>query len=1018
MKSTRKIKTLLDKSVKLGADAVSATKSLKPVMYEKECTVALYGLVQMLRVCGKRYPSFKEALEKYDFSVQMRTRDNSVCRWFKFKGGKVTSRAGNPIDTDCEMVFWNAQELFRVMMALLPTGDKLDIVHSGKNMRSEMKGSDKYMSHFLSIAGSILEQGAEYGTPMADGTMRYTTNTNGGPLFVYVKDNHIIRTTPIELDDEDGDVWTIEARGKKFSPPRKTTVTSYSQCLKSTVYSSRRLLYPMKRVDFNPLGERNTQNRGTSGYQRISWDEALDIVSNEILRIKQAYGPGAIMNSSGSHHSWGNLGYWLSSRRRFGNILGTSWVSHNPDSWEGWYWGAVHHWGHTMRLGSSDFYNQVEDILKNCEMMVFWSSDPESTHGVYGAQDGTIRRLWAKELGIKFVHIDPFHNYTAGLLGGKWLSTKPGTSPALAHAIAYVWITEDTYDKWYVNHRTTGFSQWKKYVLGETDGVPKTPEWQEKETGIPAKDVRALARMWAQKKTYLAAGGLSGFGSACRYATGIEWARSMVYLIAMQGLGKPGVNVGNLQGGTPLDTRFYFSGYAEGGMSGDLGGTANAVNLYQKMPMVLTMNTVKQTIPRLRIPEAIMEGECLGYPTDSSTIEGQFIPQPYPHPGVTRIHMYHKYGGSHMGTMVDTNRYARMYKDPSLEFVVNQSIWMEGEAQFADVILPACSSFERWDIGETANCAGYLSHSYLQMNHRTVVMQHKCIEPLGESKSDFEIYRLILERLGLGAYFTEGTSELGWCRRMFYSSDICDRMSWSKFLKKGYYHVPPFKPEERDPVCWNWYYEGRTQDTPELSPLPSDNSTYWRTGLQTQSGKIEFVSSSLSRYDANDSERPPMSIYQPSWEGPGTEQYKKYPFQLMIPHNRYSFHTQQDGKDGWLLDINDHRLKVGDWHYWLARINTDDAKEKGIRDGDLIELYNDRSSVVCAARVTARVQRGTVHSYGSSCEYRPLGDPGNTTDIGGCVNTLSPSRPIVKKSHSMAGNSGLIEYRLWNGEKK
>jgi trimethylamine-N-oxide reductase (cytochrome c) len=181
----------------------------------------------------------------------------------------------------------------------------------------------------------------------------------------------------------------------------------------------------MKRVDFDPNGERNCQNRGVSGYERISWDEATDIVANEIKRVKREHGPGAILNGSGSHHTWGVLGYWLSSRIRFFNSIGFTPVVHNPDSWEGWYWGAMHHWGNSIRLGAPETYGTVEDCLKECEMVVFWSSDPESTSGVYGAFEGSVRRQWLKELGIKLVHIDPFYNHTAALLGGKWLAPRP-----------------------------------------------------------------------------------------------------------------------------------------------------------------------------------------------------------------------------------------------------------------------------------------------------------------------------------------------------------------------------------------------------------------------------------------------------------------------------------------------------------------------------------------------------------------------------------------------------------------
>ena len=86
----------------------------------------------------------------------------------------------------------------------------------------------------------------------------------------------------------------------------------------------------------------------------------------------------------------------------------------------------------------------------------------------------------------------------------------------------------------------------------------------------------------------------------------------------------------------------------------------------------------------------------------------------------------------------------------NLKFIVNQSIWREGETPFSDIILPACTVFEKWDIGETFNCGpGYVHHFYTMNNHRIVTMQHKCIEPLGESKSDYQIFQELANRLGL-----------------------------------------------------------------------------------------------------------------------------------------------------------------------------------------------------------------------------------------------------------------------------
>ncbi|MCX8022705.1 MAG: molybdopterin-dependent oxidoreductase [Syntrophorhabdaceae bacterium] len=979
---------------------------------KKIFAIVLYALQLKLNKTAREHDDFKKRLKEKDIVVQIKLKDNSCGRYYSIRDGVVSSKKGIHEKPDVAILFENAVVALDV---LLPPRDYLATINAMKSFQIGLEGPEELTSWWMEMLCLMLNMGIEYGVDVGRGVKRYTSNTNGGPVFVYVKDGKIIRITPIEFDEKDPDPWTITARGRKFTPPKKTTIAPYTQVFKSMIYSPDRILYPMKRVDFDPNGERNVKNRGISGYERISWDEALDIVANEIKRVKREYGPGAIVNGSGSHHLWGVLGYWLSARLRFFNHIGWTPIAHNPDSWEGWYWGAMHHWGQSMHLGAPESYGTVEDCLKECEMVVFWSSDPEATGGVYAAFEGTIRRQWLKELGVQMVHIDPYYNHTAALFGGKWLAPRPATGNSLALAIAYVWITEGLYDKEYVEKNTHGFEAWKDYILGKEDGIPKTPEWQEGEAGIPAREVRALARQWGRKKTYLAAGGLSGFGSACRDATGNEWARSMVCLMAMQGLGKPGVNMGGMQQGTPVDMNFYFPGYAEGGLSGDIANTASAVNLYVRMPHLPTVNTVYQMIPRLRLPEAILEGHTIGYPTDPKTIEGQFRKFEYPAPGYPKVRMYYKYGGSHFGTMCETNRYARMYRSENLEFVVNQSIWFEGEAKFADIILPACTSFERWDISEFANCGGYIQHSFNQVNNRVCIMQHKCIEPLGESKSDFQIFNELAKRLGFSIMFSEGITELDWCKRLFDATDLPKFITWEEFLKKGYYVVPPPPESMRAPVSFRCFAEGRHKDTPEIAPLPADYTEEVFKGLQTQTGKIEFVCSSLVRFDPDDPERPVMTKYIPAWEGHHTKElYGKYPLQLITPHARYSFHTMGDGKRSWVNDIPEHRVLINGYYYWIVRINSKDAAARGIKNNDLVKVFNDRGAVICAAKVTERVPPGTVHSYESSAIYDPIGEPGESPDRGGCMNILTPSRPIIKKSHSIAANSCLVEVEKWN----
>ncbi len=593
--------------------------------------VILYGLTHFLRFAALRDAGFRARLREKRFVAQIRTRDGGVARSYEFTGRGVRSRRGLHPAPEVTLTFATAALGARLMT---PPIDWSAQIAAQKNFNLTLDGPDELACWFAQTVIAAARAGAKAGTRRPDGTTRYTTMTNGGPLFVFVKDGRIVRVTPIEFSADDGASWTIEARGRRFTPPRMATVAPHALNWKSAVYSPDRLLYPMKRVDFDPNGQRHPETRGTAGYERISWDQALAIVAGEIKRIKTAHGPSAVAFQTQSHHTWGNIGYYFSALQRFANLVGHTTIASNPDSWEGWYWGASHHWGYTMRMGLGEGYGTVEDLLKHAEMVVFWSSNAEATNGIYGGHEGTVRRQWLKELGIPLVHIDPYHNHTAAFLGGTWIAPRPGTDAAMALAITHVWIAEELYDRNFVATRTHGFETWKRYITGAEDGVAKTPEWQERETGVPARTVRALARAWGKKRTYLGAGGLgNGFGGACRGPSGHQWARAMVCLIAMQGLGREGVNFGNLQWGAPVDLSFWFPGYAEGGISGDVATTATALGLYQRMPHLMTMNTVTQAIPRLHLPEAIITGRAEGWVRDGRSALRQFGRVVYPAPG-------------------------------------------------------------------------------------------------------------------------------------------------------------------------------------------------------------------------------------------------------------------------------------------------------------------------------------------------------------------------------------------------
>ncbi len=851
----------------------------------------------------------------------------------------------------------------------------------------------------------------------------YTNLTTGGPISVYVEDGKITRVRPIQIPEEDyPKAWVVEDRnGKKYSPPKAMRIAQNILAERNRLYSEDRILYPMKRVDWDPNGARNQHNRGKSAFERISWDEAATIIANEINRLAPLGADGkrdghAITAITGSHHNWGIVGYKMAPFGRFFGMINYTPILDNPDSWEGWMWGAPHMWGFYWRLGQPEQFDLLQDALKNTDMIVFWSNDPDSTHGIYSGQESNIWRVWLKEMGMKCIFIDPFYNYTAAVMDGTWFAPRPGTDTALAAAIAYTWFKDDTYDHDYVERKTIGIDEFRAYIMGDEDGVPKTCEWAAEKTGIPARRIRALAKEWASKKVALAGGVRGGEGSACRTAYGTEEARMLIALAAMQGFGKPGVSIWGTTMGAPADYT-WFPGYAE--PDSQMGKSPAADR------KLATEGTIKQRLYRLTYPEAIIDGhgDFIGDGFCGKSIEQQFNHNTYPIEG--KVKLLWRYGGSFMGTMTDTNRYIKLYQyegENALDTVINQDCWWSGETPYADIILPACTNLERNDLGEWSVGGGYTTHAHIGNNWRIIVREQKCVEPVGESKSDYEIFSLIADKLGQGQLYTEGKTEDDWAEAYWNLSDLSKRCSWEEFNKKGYYIVPVPEDYEEHPA-FRWYYEDRDCDTqdylnPKIKAVHNMNSmepTEHSKELGTYSGKLEFASEDLKVLSPDDDERPPVPHYIPSWEGHETELYKKYPLQIISPHPRFSFHTHYDKHASWLNEIPVHRVIKDGYAYWPARINPKDAADRNIKNGDLVELYNDRGSVICIADVTYRVPVGVMHSYGCSAKYDPLVPEVGATDRGGCVNILTNKRMLSKNAPGMAPNSCLIEVRKWEG---
>ncbi len=162
----------------------------------------------------------------------------------------------------------------------------------------------------------------------------------------------------------------------------------------------------------------------------------------------------------------------------------------------------------------------------------------------------TFLSFW-RELGIQNVCITPELNRGIGVYVDKWIPILSSTDCALALALAYTWIKEDTYDKDYIATHSIGFDKWKDYVMGDEDGIPKTPAWASPLCSVPTWTIKALARVWASKTTSIYHG--YGGGGIVRAPYSHESSRMLNQMVAMHGWGKPGVHqLGNAQWAPPL----------------------------------------------------------------------------------------------------------------------------------------------------------------------------------------------------------------------------------------------------------------------------------------------------------------------------------------------------------------------------------------------------------------------------------------------------------------------------------
>jgi molybdopterin guanine dinucleotide-containing S/N-oxide reductase-like protein len=793
------------------------------------------------------------------------------------------------------------------------------------------------------------------------------------PGVIDVKNGKIVRIRTLHLDwkyaEEDIVPWQIKVRNKVFDPGFKISQPPFNLAYKKRIYSPNRIKYPLKRVDWDPNGERNPQNRGISKYKRISWDEATEIIASEIKRVKAEYGQYAILTQGDGHgeskvvHAAHGCNYEMLRL-----VGGSTFQIRNPDSWEGWYWGAKHVWGCDFGMGLMDPQtNVVKDISENSEMLLFWGCDPETTPYFY--QAGTPSKLcyfW-HDLGIKQVYICPDLNYGAAIHADKWIPVLPNTDAALHLAIAYVWIVEGTYDKEYVKTHVVGFDKFADYVLGKEDGIPKTPKWASSKCDVPTWTIKALAREFAARITSIVH---SHGGGMARGPYSSEPGRLEAILLGMHGLGKPGVHQYS-----------WWMGYPRSSIKLDE-KPARQGSYYGVFP------PPPQFLPKTLVHTAILSDHPISWYGSTGIIaptEDQFVKYTFPiahDKGGSEIHMIWSDTPCRTTCWNCGNDTIKAFRSPKIECIVVQHPWLENDSLLADIILPVNTKLEEEDLGMDRDSPYY-----------SIFPEYKSIEPIGESKSDYEIVCEVAKKLGIYEAYTKGRSIRDWIKYGFENSGAQRLITWEKLKEKGYFVIPTAEDWEKDPPGLRKFYQN-----PEANPL------------RTPSGKLEFYSERLAKSFPDDKERPPV----PHWiensemhdERLSSKRAKKYPLLLMSNHGRWRLHAQCDDIT-WTREAPTCKVKGPDGYlYEPVWIHPSDAEKRNIKNGDIIKLHNERGAVLCGAYVTERLRPGVAYvDHGARCDWIIPGK----LDRGGAINLISPTEVISQNCNGMASSGYLVE---------
>jgi len=500
---------------------------------------------------------------------------------------------------------------------------------------------------------------------------------------------------------QDGDLTHVAPHNYDPDPSR------INENIASSLKGSARVLKPSVRKFYLENGPTNNNGkRGEEQFVEVSWDKALDLIADEVNRVRNNYGNKAIYGGSYGWASAGRMHHAQSQLKRFLNCTGGFVRSQGNYS----YNAALVLMPHIV----GDFRQHVKNITrwstvaKEGELVVMFGGIPLRNTQVSGGGVGKHRLRddfqTCVDAGVNFINLSPLRTDAIEALNAEWLAPRPGSDTAIMMGLAHTLYAEGLHDEGFLDKYTIGFDKFLAYLTGKTDGIVKDADWAQKQSEISADRIRLLAREMASKRTLITTA-----VSLQRAEFGEQPLWMTVTLAAMLGqIGLPG------------------GGYGIGYGADSTIGTSDRPFRWSVFPQ--GKNPIQDYLPVAMISEMLLKpNELYQYNGEERTFPD--------------IKLVWWAGGNPFHHHQDLNRLRDAFQKPET-IIVNEINWT-ATAKHADIVLPIASTMERNDFG-----AGHQDNSLVPMP--------KAIEPMGEAREEYEIYCDLAKRLDVENEFSEG----------------------------------------------------------------------------------------------------------------------------------------------------------------------------------------------------------------------------------------------------------------------